>query len=93
MIYELLPLLAYLTTNIIWLSLMITLILCGLFLCALNLTFFLLCQKKSLMSPHSLPAPSKPSSATMAYLYTSPQNGKVERILRTINNMLHFLFF
>jgi hypothetical protein len=40
MIYGLLLLLAYLATNTIWLSLMITLIFCGLFLCALNLTLF-----------------------------------------------------
>jgi hypothetical protein len=44
------PMLEYLATNIIWLSLMITLILCGLFLCTLNLTLFSLCQKNSLMS-------------------------------------------
>jgi hypothetical protein len=44
---------------------MITLILCGLFLCVLNLTSFPFCQKNR-MSPHSLAAPSKLSSATMA---------------------------
>jgi hypothetical protein len=33
-------LLAYLSVNIIWLSLMTTPILCGLFLCALNPTLF-----------------------------------------------------
>jgi hypothetical protein len=53
MIYELLMLLAYPATNIILLYLMITPILCGLFLYALNLTPFLLCQIFSLMSPHS----------------------------------------
>jgi hypothetical protein len=29
----------------------------------------------------------------MSYPYTSPQNGKAERILHTINNMFHFLHF
>jgi hypothetical protein len=29
----------------------------------------------------------------MSYAYTSPQNGKVKRILRTINNMLCSLLF
>jgi hypothetical protein len=51
---------------------MITLILCGLFLCTLNLTLFLFCQKNSLMSPHSLPAPSKSSSATIVMSSITP---------------------
>jgi hypothetical protein len=68
-------------SNIIWLSLMITSILCGLFLCALNLTLFALHQKISLMSPHSLAALSKSSSAIMVVssitpplAYSSPPN-------------------
>jgi hypothetical protein len=71
-IYGVLLLLAYLVTNTIWLSFMITTILCGLFLCTLNLTLFPLCQKKSLMSPHSLVVPSKPSSATIAVSSITP---------------------
>jgi hypothetical protein len=71
-IYGLLLLLAYLATNIIWLSLTITLILCALFLYVLNLTLFPLCQKNSLMFPHSLVTPSKPSSATMAVSSITP---------------------
>jgi hypothetical protein len=58
-------LLAYLATNTIWLSLMITPILCGHFLYMLNLTLFLVCQIFLLMFPHNLAAPSKPSSAMM----------------------------
>jgi hypothetical protein len=65
-------LLAYVGTNIIWLSLMITPILCGLFLCVLNLPLFLLCHIFWSMSSHSLPAPSKPSSATMAVSSITP---------------------
>jgi hypothetical protein len=61
----LLLLLVYLATNTIWLSLIITPILCGLFLCTLNLTLFPLCQMFWLMSSHSLAAPSKPSNARM----------------------------
>jgi hypothetical protein len=72
-IYGLLLLLAYLATNIIWLSLMITpILLCQFFLYALNLTLFPLCQKNSLISPYSLVAPSKPSSATMAVSSITP---------------------
>jgi hypothetical protein len=66
MIYGLLLLLVYLAINIIWLYLIITPILYGLLLCALNLTPFPLCQKNSLMSSHNLAAPSKSSSAIMA---------------------------
>jgi hypothetical protein len=58
-------LLAYLVVNTILLSLMITPILCGLFLYVLNLTLFSLCQIFLLRFPHSLAAPSKSSSATM----------------------------
>jgi hypothetical protein len=65
-------LLAYLAINIIWLSLMVTPILCGLFLCALNLTLFPLCQKNSLMSSHSLTTLSKSSSATMVVSLIMP---------------------
>jgi hypothetical protein len=45
-------LLAYMATNIIWLFLMITPSLCGLFLSTLNLTLFLLCQKFSHVSTY-----------------------------------------
>jgi hypothetical protein len=38
----------------------------------LRVTLFPLCQKKSLMSPHSLAAPSKLSSATMAVSSITP---------------------
>jgi hypothetical protein len=108
-------LLVFLAVSIIWLSLMITLILCGLFLCALNLTPFHIVKFFSSLLPRSLAAPSKTSSVTMVVsstmpppmhffassgviqrmscLYTSSQNGKVERSLRTINNMLRSLLF
>jgi hypothetical protein len=43
-------LLVYLDTNIIWLFLTITPILCELFLCALNLTLFPICQKNAYVS-------------------------------------------
>jgi hypothetical protein len=82
MTYGLLLLLAYLTTNIIWLSLMITSILCEPFLYTLNLTLFPLCQKNLLMSQHNLAAPSKPSSTTMVVssitsplMYSLPPKG------------------
>jgi hypothetical protein len=71
-IYGVLLLLVYLAINTIWLSLMITPILCGLFLYVLNLTLFLLCQIFSLMTPHSFAAPSKPSSATMVMSSITP---------------------
>jgi hypothetical protein len=45
--------------------LMIIPIVCELFPCESNLTIFPFCQKTSLMSPYSLAAPSKSSSATM----------------------------
>jgi hypothetical protein len=51
---------------------MITPILCGLFFCALNLTLFQPCRIFLLMSPHSLAAPSKQSSATMAVSSITP---------------------
>jgi hypothetical protein len=56
----------FLGASIIWLSLMITLILCRLFLCALNLILFPYCQKISPLFPHSLDTPSKLFSVTMA---------------------------
>jgi hypothetical protein len=71
-IYRLLMLLAYLAINIIGLSLIITPILCGHFLYALNLTSFPLCQTFSLMSPHNLATPSKSSNAIMVVSSITP---------------------
>jgi hypothetical protein len=107
-------LLAYPAINIIWLYLMITPILCELFLCALNLTPFPLCQKiayvftqfgrtiKAVQCDNGREF-NNVSSRTffttkgvllrMSCPYTSPQNGKIERILHTINNMLRSLLF
>jgi hypothetical protein len=89
-------LLVYLATNIIWLFLMITPILCGLFLCELNLTLFPLCQIFSLMSPHSLAAPLKPSSATMVMssimpplVHSSPPKGYFCGCL--VHTLLHIM--
>jgi hypothetical protein len=56
-------LLVFLRASIIW-FLMITLILCGLFLCTLNLTLFPHCQIFLPLFPRSLATPSKPSSVT-----------------------------
>jgi hypothetical protein len=58
--------------SIIWLSLMITLILCEFFLCALNLTLFPHCQKKLPLFPCSLVAPSKMSNVTTVMSSTMP---------------------
>jgi hypothetical protein len=62
----------FLGANIIWLSLMITLILCGLFLCALNLTLFPHYQIFLPLFPRSLVAPSKSSSVTTVVSSTIP---------------------
>jgi hypothetical protein len=92
-IYGLLLLLAYSTTNIIWLYLMITPILCGLFLGVLNLTHFSICQKISLMSSHSLAVLSKPFSVTMVessitpLTHSSPPKGYFYRCL--VLTLLH----
>jgi hypothetical protein len=66
-----LQLLMCLTTNTIYSLLMITLTLCGLFLCELNLTHFLPCQIFLPLSPHSLVAPSKLFSVTMTVSLTT----------------------
>jgi hypothetical protein len=55
-----------------WSLLMTTPILCGPFLCELNLTPFPTCQKNSHLSPHSLATPSKLFSATMVVSSTMP---------------------
>jgi hypothetical protein len=94
---------------------MTTLILCGLFFCVLNLTFFLTlskkfafiftqfdCTIKALQCDNGHEFDNASSRAffassgvilRMSYRYTSSQNGKVERSLHTINNILHSLLF
>jgi hypothetical protein len=62
----------FLGASIIGLSLMITLILCGPFLCALNMTLFPHCQFFLPLFPCSLATPSKPSSVTMVVSSTMP---------------------
>jgi hypothetical protein len=94
---------------------MIIFILCGLFLCVLNLTLFSLCQKKIAYvftqfgrtikavqcdngrefdnaSSHTFFATNE-VFLWMSCSYTSSQNGKADRFLRTINNMLRSLLF
>jgi hypothetical protein len=65
-------LLVFLGASIIWLSLIITFILCGLFLCALNLTPFPHCQFFLPLFPRSLATPSEPSSVTTVGSSTMP---------------------
>jgi hypothetical protein len=93
---------------------MIAPIMCELFLYALNLTLFPLCQKityvstqfgrtiKAIQCDNGRELDNVSSRAFfttkrvllwMSCPYTSPQNGKAERILRTINNMLCYLLF
>jgi hypothetical protein len=74
-------------------------ILCRLFLCELNLTPFSPCQIFLPLSPHSLAPPSKLFSETTAVSSTTPPlerslpNGKAERTLHTLNNMIRSLLF
>jgi hypothetical protein len=66
------PIVSISGANIIWLSLMITLLLCGLLLCALNLTFFPHCQIFLPLFPRSLAALPKLSSMTTVVSSTMP---------------------
>ena len=88
---------ACLAIDIIWSLLMIFLITLGLSLCALSL-------RPSPPSSTSLPgcplssaSPLRPSSVTtgvqlrMSCPYTSPQNGKAERMIRTTNDVVRTL--
>jgi hypothetical protein len=114
MIYGPHQLSVFLGVSIIWLSLMIILILCGFFLCALNLTLFPHCKKIAFVSTqfgrtikvvqsdngHEFDNTSSHAFFAsggvvlwMSCSYTSPRNGKAERSLHTINNMLCSLLF
>jgi hypothetical protein len=81
---------------------MITLILCGLFLCVFNLTLFPHLTIKVVQCDNDREFDNASSHASFASSvvilriscpYTSPQNGKVERSLHTINNMICSLLF
>jgi hypothetical protein len=65
-------LLVFWGASIIWLSLMITLNLCGLFLCVLNLTLSPHCQIFLPLFPRSLVEASKLSSVIMVMSLTMP---------------------
>jgi hypothetical protein len=93
-----------LVINIVWSFLMIAHILCGLFLCGSNLILssqfgrtikVVQCDNGREFDNTSSRAFFVPNVVVlqMSYPYTSPWNGKIERTLHSINNIIRSLLF